>query len=195
MAVISPEAYKAQFGHDNEVNCFYVRCNGIREQEVRDRLSGLSQYISIENSDSYKAMAETSKELCTILAVIMVVLSLLMSLMIMINLTNILVEHRMKELLIMRVNGFYFRQVIGYLLRESAFVTGLGLIIGIIVGVPFSTALVRGFEGRSAMYIRTPYVWVWAVSILFNLLFAVVIDSIAFRKVKKQPLTNIMFYS
>ena len=101
-------------------------------------------------------------------------------------------ERRLGELLIMRVNGFSLKQVIGYLLRESVFVTCIGIILGVVLGVPFTESLIRGFEGTTAMYIRTPYIWVWVVSILFNLSFAAFIDYISFRKIKKLSLTNIV---
>lgn len=191
MAVMSREAYKAQFGEENVINCFYVRCNGVPQQVIRDRVAELSEYISMEDSDSFKEKAKVAKELCAMLAIIMVVLSLLMSFMILVNLTNILVEHRMSELLVMRVNGFSLKQVIGYLLRESTFVTFLGIGLGIVVGIPFATSMVHRFEVRDFMYERKPYAWVWAAAAIMNLLFAAVIDFIAFRKVGRHSLTDI----
>ena len=192
MAVISCEAYESMFGEKNEVNAFYVRCGTMPEKEVEDRLSALSEYITIEESNKYAENAKLIKQLCVMLALITVIISMLMSVMILINMTNILVERRLGELLVMRVNGFSQRQVIGYLLRESIFITCMGMITGIILGIPFTSVLIRGFEGTSSMFIRTPYVWVWVVSVMFNLLFAALIDFISFRKIKDIPLTGIM---
>lgn len=192
MAVISSEAYETQFGENNKVNTFYVRCGSVPENELREKLSAISEDIVFEEAYKYAENAKLVKQLCTTLAAITVAVSMCMSIFILINLTNIQVERRLGELLIMRVNGFSQRQVIGYLLRESIFITCLGISMGIAIGVPFTSVLIKSFEGVRSMYIRTPYVWVWVVSVLFNVLFAALIDFISFRKIKDVPLTNIM---
>ena len=190
-AVISNEAYESQFGEKNKVNTICVRCGSVPETELKERLSALSEYIVIEEAYGFADKAKLAKQLCTMLAIITIVISMLMSILILINMTNILVDRRLGELLIMRVNGFYQKQVIGYLLRESALVTCFGIFIGLVTGVPFSTVLIKSFEGERSMYIRSPYVWVWIVAVLFNLIFAALIDFISFRKIKDVPLTNI----
>ena len=75
--------------------------------------------------------------------------------------------------------------------RETAMTTLIGLAVGVAVGIPFSLTMIRGFESGTSMYSRTPYPLAWVLSVVLNIIFTVVIDFVSFRKIGKQPLTNV----
>ena len=128
------------------------------------------------------------------MAWIMVLISAVMTFVIVINLNNILVNHRMKELLVMKVNGFSKRQVIGYLLRETMLINVIGILLGLAIGVVMNGLLVKGIEPDAVMYIRSVSFFAWGISAGVNILFALIINTISFRKVGKVPLTDISKY-
>ncbi|MCR5419443.1 MAG: ABC transporter permease [Lachnospiraceae bacterium] len=147
--------------------------------------------ISIRREEEVNEGAEQLKVLSTMMAAILISISGMLSLMILVNLSNILVENRMKELLVMRVNGFSFKQVIGYLARETVMTTGMGIAVGVVAGIPFSKLMLIGFEGSMFMYARKPYAIAWLAAALFNVVFAVLINGYTFSKVRKRPLTSV----
>ena len=191
LGIITSEAYLAQFGEVNVINSYLVRARNGSPDTLKQELTGLSDRVSIENQKHLHGRTRQFKVLGTLMAVVLVAVSVVLSAMILINLTNILVDRRMKELLIMLVNGFSLRQVIGYLVRETAMTTLIGLAVGVAVGIPFSLTMIRGFESGTSMYSRTPYPLAWVLSVVLNIIFTVVIDFVSFRKIGKQPLTNV----
>ena len=137
---------------------------------------------------------ENVKELFDIVTLIFISLAVILSFMILINLTSILVSRRMKEMLVMRINGFSLSETIGYVARESVFTFVIGIIAGIIMGITFCLVLVPVMEADQIMFVRTPYAWAWVYSLLFNVAFTVIIDFIAFRRIIKTPVTDITKY-
>ena len=124
----------------------------------------------------------------------MVLISVTDTLLIMINLTNILVNRRMKELLVMKVNGFSAGQVSGYLLRETMLINLAGMVLGLIAGILMSGMIVQSIESDYVMYLRSVSVISWCISIGINGVLCVVINYISFKKVRKTPLTEITRY-
>ena len=133
-------------------------------------------------------------DLFDIVAYLVLAFSLILSFMILLNLSNIQVLRRMRELLTLRVNGFSNGQVIGYLAREVAVTTIIGIILGVAVGIPISILCIRTMETTGFMYVINVYPSAWIVAALSCLLFAFLINSIAFRKIGRVPLTDITKY-
>ena len=49
-------------------------------------------------------------------------------------------------------------------------------------------------ENTYTSFVRTPYPPAWIFAIIFNIVFAIIIDLIAFRKIGKVPLTDVNKY-
>ena len=111
--------------------------------------------------------------------------------MIQLNLCNIQVSRRMRELLVLRVNGFSMRQVVGYLIRETVLTSGIGIVLGILLGVPFASFIIRKVEVSQIMFVRSPFVNAWVIAALLCAVFSLTINAIAFRRIRDIPLTNL----
>ena len=107
---------------------------------------------------------------------------------------HVWLNRRMKELLIMRVNGFSMKQVIGYLIRETAFTTVCGIVLSVAAGIPFSRQLIRSLSNTATSLSDTVVPVAWVISVALSILFAVIINAISFRKVGKTRLTKIAEY-
>ncbi len=188
---------------NNQVNNIFLydisltMSDTIEDQEkeaITDAISGYN-YISLgrfgaviqsETDQSITDVSDASRSnylftekagmirLYTVVVFIVIGFSIMLSFMILLNLSNILVEHRMRELLTMRVNGFSNGQVIGYLVRELVVTTSLGLLLGLIIGIPVTSLMLRTMEANAFMFLRKVYVGAWALSVACNVLFAVI---------------------
>ena len=186
------------FGEDCENNCYYIRFDGADGTRLTNKLgsmtSNYSGYISVETAQDETAKVESLKTLFDFVAFIFVALAAALNFLIMINLTNIQVSRRMKELLVMRVNGFSLRQVVGYLIRESLFTTIVGIVISVVGGIPFAVLLVRAISTTNITLSDAVSVVAWVISVLMSALFAFIIDAISFSRVRKVPIANITQY-
>ena len=193
MAVMSPAAYREIFGEDPVRNSYYCRL-GDAAEEVAAAIKAACPSAQFERPADFAARYESTKKLFNLVALIMVIISVTDTLLIMINLTNILVNRRMKELLVMKVNGFSAEQVKGYLLRETMLINVAGIVLGLIAGILMSGSIIRSIESDYTMYIRTVSILSWGISIAINGVLSFVINHVSFKNIEKTPLTDIMKY-
>ena len=110
---------------------------------------------------------------------------------VLLNLTNTFVLQKKRELIIMRINGFTVKELIGYLLRETAVTTVIGILLGVAAGCGIGYYIVRSVELPYTQFDRGVYAPAWLYAAGITALFAVVINAIALMKVKKLKLTDL----
>ncbi len=192
-ALMSRAYFEKLFDEETEDNCYLIKA-GEDTDALYNTLENTHGVTSVEKAESIKEDNKTMIDLFDIVVYLVLVFSFILSFMILLNLSNILVLRRMRELLTMRVNGFSNGQVIGYLAREVIVTTFIGIILGIGVGIPISMLSVKMMETNGFMYVLKVYPVAWIVAAISCFVFAAVINSIAFRKVGKVPLTDITKY-
>ncbi|MBR6228886.1 MAG: hypothetical protein IKQ97_04045 [Eubacterium sp.] len=188
---LSPDIYKNVFGEEpNDVNTALVRLNGVDAAELLGDPSS-SPNIKVTYTDRLPESTASVTKMFNVVVYLLIGLSILMSVFVLLNLVNIFVKRRQNELIIMDVNGFYYREQLGYMLKESLTTTVLGLILGVLGGWGMTNLVVRTVETDYAMYVRS-FNWVaWLIAVGLETLFAVLIYLYAFRKIRNLNLTDI----
>ncbi len=183
--IVSNKAYEKLFDEELENNCYYVKLNGADYDSIAKQISALSDSISIERADSYMARLNSTIGLYDLMVVIMTAMAVLMSFMILTNLSNIFLNRKKKELIVMRINGFSISQTINYLAKETILTTIIGVALALVLGFFFGTRIVQMFEHTDTMFIRGFDVKGWAIAALLECLFSFIINFFVFRKVRK----------
>ena len=194
LIVMTDEAYKKAYGTEPVHNTIYVNVPEDKLKGLADTLLGLDESISIKYPDYYLPMLNSFIKLFDLLVIILCGLAILIVFMVLTNLSNIFVAGKMKELLIMKANGFSSGQVTGYLLRETVVTTVLGLLLGTGLGIPFAAMIVRMIESDKMTMIRSPFALAWVIAVCAGTLFSVVINGYAFRKTRKINVIDITRY-
>ena len=192
--IMTKDYYKDRFESDPVANTYYIKAGSANEKELQASLSELPGVSSVELTKNLRDRNMAVVNLYNAVVVIVILFSVLLSFMILLNLSNILVAHRMKEILTMRVNGFSNAHVIGYLVREVMLIEVLSIAIALAFGMPLTSIIIKNLETDAFMFVRQPFALAWIGSVLINLLFSVTINFIAFRNVNKVPLTDINRY-
>ena len=91
----------------------------------------------------------------------------------------------------MRINGFTVKEVIGSVLRETVITTLLGILLGIAIGSGIGYKIVRSLEQSFVQFDRSVAVSAWAIGAAMTVLFTVIVNIIALRKVKNLKLTDV----
>ena len=191
IAIGNSKTYEEIFDKSYEENCLFVLCDKEVSAKLQDAVLDAEDSVVINRSNYLITKGDNVKTLFDWVTLICIMVAVLLTFAILINITNILVNRRMRDMLVMRINGYTLKQVIGYVAGESAVTTAFGIILGIIAGVIFAMIAVRLMEDTQIMYYREPFATAWIYAALFNVGFAVIIDIITFRKIGKEPLTNI----
>ena len=183
------DGYSAIFGEKPVPNCLYVR--KVSADADASVMKKLPDGMIPEKADAFTSRFGTFMKLYNAVVIGLTLMSILLSFLILTNLTNIFVSRKKKELIIMRVNGFSLKEDIGYLMRETVVITALGLIVGVLGGFLVARLVIAMMEQPDVQLIRTPIFRAWVIAAALELLFAAVIDFLAFRKVKHYRLSEI----
>jgi putative ABC transport system permease protein len=201
VAYISEDEFKNIFGSDmggensykNTENLkFLVRLNGKSEKELKNLMSDSGLSLKYDSTRKLTGIYATMANVYHLTVYIMIILAACMSVFVLMNLVNIFVSKKSKELIIMGVNGFSYKQQIGYLIRETIVITLSGLSVAVLLGVTFTTPLIKIIESEDLMFKRDVNIWAWIFAVFFEFIFALIINLIAFKKVKKLRLFDIM---
>ena len=123
--------------------------------------------------------------------VLFIVLAAIMAGVVLTNLTNICIMQKKRELVVMRINGFTVKEVIGYVLRETIVTTIAGIVLGIALGSGIAYRIVRSMEQAFIRFDRSVSPLAWLYGALITVLFTVIINVIVLRKVKHLKLTDV----
>ena len=189
--VMSPAYYEKVFGTACEPNAFFVRLNGAVADALEKELRSVKGFTGITGNDSVKAMFEASTGVINTLVVLFIFMAAVMAGVVQLNLTNIYVLQKKRELTIMRINGFTFREVVGYMLRETVLTTALGILLGVLIGSGIAYQICRALEQPFLQFVRSISLPAWASGAALTVLFTVLVNFIALRPVKKLKLTDV----
>ncbi len=90
----------------------------------------------------------------------------------------------------MRINGFTVGEVIRYVTRETVATTAAGVLLGIAVGSWIAYLIIRSMEQPFIQFERGVSVTAWLLGAAITVLFAVLVNAVALRRVKRLKLTD-----
>lgn len=187
-AVMSKEARDAILGGGD--NGFYVKLNGADEESFLKAISESGAEVSVEKVDAELDSVRTFSNILNMSMYGLTFMAILMMFIILTNLTNIFVNKRLKDIAIMRINGFSQKETIRFLMRETVMTNTIGIVAGLIIGSALSYLIVRMMEQLEIRFVRSFSFSSWAIAIGLTAISAVIISAISFRKLKKLSLTD-----
>ena len=191
LIIISPEYYERVFGEKYSDNAYLVRLNGANGDVLTEQLKSVNGYESVEKSDTDRAIVERSTSFINLVVLLFIFIAAVMAGVVQLNLTNMYILQKKRELTIMRINGFTTKEVINYVLRETIVTTIVGILLGIAFGAVVSYGIERTVEQAFIQFDRSISPLAFAVGTAITILFTVIVNMIALRKVKKLKLTDV----
>lgn len=186
---MSPSAYKEVFGTDCQLNSVFVSSD-IKQKDVTNMLSPITGYSSVESLENTKDSFMGTATVLTLTTTVLIVFAGIMAFFIIMNLINMYLNDKKKELTIMRINGYTTKEVIRYVATENIVTTILGIILGLLVGSLAAYLIIKILEGPQFGLIRTIDIKGWIFSSLITAAFALVVNWISLRKVKNLKLSD-----
>lgn len=83
---------------------------------------------------------------------ILIMISVLLAIVILYNLTNINVAERIRELSTIKVLGFYSKEVTMYIYRESIYLSLIGILVGFVMGIGLHRYMITIIPPESIMF-------------------------------------------
>lgn len=174
---LSSDLYQQAFGEVPVFDTLLVKTAPL-DGAARDDLAAALLESSNVTGVSFSAdTIETFEDMLSsidYIVILLIVAAAALAFVVLYNLTNINICERQKEIATLKVLGFYRREVSGYVFRETAILSLIGTVTGLVFGAFFHQFVVQTAETDAAMFGRTvypmSYVYAAALSLVFTLL-------------------------
>lgn len=187
---MSRECFDSMYGFTPRYNAALVRFGGTDRDAAIEKLGSVKGFVKYTPSDEYRPLFKSATQVLDALVALFIFMAAVMAGVVLMNLTNIYIMQKKRELTIMRVNGFTVGETIGYVLRETVVTTALGIILGIALGSLLGYSITRALEQPNIQFHRGVCITAWLIGAALTLLFTAIVNFIALRKVKKLKLTD-----
>lgn len=189
--MMSRESYEAIFGEAPEDNGLLVLRGEAEEARLEELLSSLRGVEGLESTAVKRAETMELAGVLNMIAALLVGIAGIMACFILLNLINMHVSQKKRELTIMRVNGFTVREVVAYIARETVVTNLLGIVLGLGAGALLGYRMICLLEGAQVHFVREPQLTALLLSAAITALFSIILNWIALRKVKDLKLTDV----
>jgi putative ABC transport system permease protein len=116
---------------------------------------------------------------------ILIVSAASLAVVVLLNLTNINIGERKRELATIEVLGFYDREMSAYIYRENLVLTLIGTAAGLVLGVALHSFVIRTAETDFMMFGREIKPWSFLYSAALTFFFASFVNVITSRQLRK----------
>lgn len=144
---LGERAYEAAFGEAPAYNQFLaVTAPGHTDDAVKEYLAQAPDLGAVSFTDDLMGNIRTSISSVNTIIWILIIAAGMLAFVVLYNLTNINVGERQRELATLKVLGFYNRETYGYIFRETAILSTVGCLAGLLAGVFLYRAVVTTVE-------------------------------------------------
>lgn len=189
--LMSEQSYRAVFGTEPEKNAFFVNFPEGSAEQALERIRAVEGVTQVDDSYTMHANSRNTASVLNGIAVLLTVVAGMMAYFILLNLANMYVNQKKRELTIMRINGFTVREVKRYVAGEAVATTVIGILLGLGLGTLLGSRIVALIEAPGLQFVRTVQWMSWAWAALITGAFSVMIYLLSLRKVKHLKLTDI----
>lgn len=175
---ITAAYYETMFGKAMQYNGFMGNLKDGLTDETMDAMSSQllsdSRMYTVRTIGSIYASVWDSLSILNYVVLVLILGSGMLTFVVMLNLTNINIGERMRELATLRVLGFYDKEMYAYIFRENNALSVIGAFVGLVFGKIMHLFVIRTCEVDMVMFVRSAkplsYVYAFALTIAFSLI-------------------------
>lgn len=175
---ITAAYYETVFGKAMQYNGFMGNLKDGLTDETMDAMSSQllsdSRMYTVRTIESIYASVWDSLSILNYVVLVLILGSGMLTFVVMLNLTNINIGERMRELATLRVLGFYDKEMYAYIFRENNALSVIGAFVGLVFGKIMHLFVIRTCEVDMVMFVRSAkplsYVYAFALTIVFSLI-------------------------
>ncbi len=180
--------YEELFGKEMQYNEFladYAPGVGAEQADAITTLILADQRMYAVNSIASLAdMVTESLSILDYIVLVLIVGSALLTFVVMLNLTNINIGERMREMATLRVLGFYDSEMYDYIFRENNALAIIGASAGLLLGKYLHAFIIRTCEVDMVMFVREAGKGSYILAFFMTLVFSLMVNLMMRRKVR-----------
>lgn len=185
---LSPSYFKEVF-QERQVDTAVLAKTAQTDSAFESKLGEeLMRDDTITSVSFYSGLADTFEDTIASLSFVVVVLVIaagLLAFVVLYNLTNVNISERIREIATIKVLGFYDREVSSYVFRETIFLTIIGALAGLVLGIGLHHLIMSLAEMENVMFGRNINGLSFVISFAITMLFAGIVNLFMYRKLKR----------
>lgn len=147
---MTPSYYEKVTGKAPQFTYLYTRLkDGVSRTEKIQLENEINEYEEV-NGSVYTSVVQNSFEniihSLNMVIIVLIIAAAALAFVVLYNLNNINVNERIRELATLKVLGFYDGEVSAYIYRENVILTILGILLGLILGIPVQRLIVSAID-------------------------------------------------
>ncbi|MDR1059644.1 MAG: FtsX-like permease family protein, partial [Clostridiales bacterium] len=167
---MSPGAYASIYGKEPEYNLIYVLFGELSTDEFQSLVGEVldRKYVAaVLLSSSIMSVFRDIVSNLNFIVLILILSAAALALVVLLNLTNINIGERIRELATIEVLGFFDGEVSAYVYRENAALTAVGAGAGIVLGIALHFYIIMTAETDIMMFSREvrPASYLYAIAL------------------------------
>ena len=185
---MTPKMYERVYGNNIQYNAFFANVN--KELSDDEEVKLANKLKENENISAIIIEKNLNKEFQTSLTSLMSIVILfvgcasLLSFTVLINLNNINIEERTRELSTIKLLGFYKKELESYVFRENIILTILGTVLGLGLGIGILGHIIQSAEVETIFLSKDISIINLGIASLMTLLFTLITNWIMKKKLK-----------
>ncbi|HUM83860.1 MAG TPA: FtsX-like permease family protein [Lachnospiraceae bacterium] len=185
---MSPVYYQKVFGEGPEYNEVMVKLKDVSTEAEDSFRSRMTQSGDVSGVNFTTSMAERIANMLHSMDAIIYVIVIAagaLAFIVLYNLNNINVEERKRELATLKVLGFFNGEISQYVLRENIWLTLIGCLAGILIGIPLHYFVIKTAEIEIMMFGRNIEPASFLISIGLTFIFSTIVNVVMHFSLKK----------
>ena len=187
----TPVSYEMIFEKKSEQNCFLIRMDSTRLEELEAKAEGIPGFRQVKDAAADRERFTSFSAIVNLAVLMLLGLAGVMAYFIVMNLSVTYIHRKTKELTIMRVNGFTVRECVVYVSWDLIVTTLIGILLGLVGGHFMGQTVLPVTEGPYMHFVHEPDLRTYLYSALITAGFSALISSAALRRVKNLKLSDI----
>ena len=185
----TPSYYEKVYGENSEYNSIFFAGQKGDTQEDYNKIG--EDILTQDGALSVSYMRDIEKQLddmlksLNLVIVVLIISAGMLAFVVLYNLNTVNITERQRELATLKVLGFYDLEVAEHVYRENVLLTFIGAAVGVVLGVFLHAFIIDTVEVDTAMFGRNINFSSYMYSLLFTILFSLIVNGIMYFKLKK----------
>ena len=188
--LMSRDTYEKVYGKEPIDSQYLVKIDETVSESTKEKLLALDGVNGIVPSDRDRGDFNDFVSLARAMVILLTAMAFAMAYFILLNLVNMFINQKTRELTIMRINGFTVKEVKNYVGKELILTTAIGILLGLPLGAFMAYKIILLLENTNC-FDRSIYYPGGAFAAAVTALFSFLIAQSALAKVKDLKLTDI----
>ena len=185
----TPSYYEKVYGENPEYNSIFFAGQKGDTQEDYNKIG--EDILTQDGALSVSYMRDIEKQLddmlksLNLVIVVLIISAGMLAFVVLYNLNTVNITERQRELATLKVLGFYDLEVAEHVYRENVLLTFIGAAVGVVLGKFLHAFIIDTVEVDTAMFGRNINFSSYMYSLLFTILFSLIVNGIMYFKLKK----------